>query len=283
MSRRTREIRAGKQSAVSSVEFILVLPIILLVLVLMMHTLRVWHLAEELAIENRTVAWREALHDRICVLGATVSDADRSEHVMVTICGEPDENASDKFLSEMRAKGNPEWPSSDAMTQVLESTAPSGVQTASGALYQLRSASGIAVTDLAGVRSMQDLQNIAANALGVHPLITRYGLDARDAWLREELQIGFDNYYDNRFRKHILFPDYFPCKTGDERSAARPNNCTPHASPDYEYEGDPIETERPNLRELCRRGCRDDATKTDPIERAAEINACYDRECSDVN
>ena len=68
---RTEPVLARYQSAVSSVEFVLVLPIILAVFILMMHALRIGHLAEELAVETRTVAWREALHERICILGGT--------------------------------------------------------------------------------------------------------------------------------------------------------------------------------------------------------------------
>ena len=277
------ELRIVRRGAgVASVEFILVLPIILAVFILMMHALRIGHLAEELAVETRSIAWREALHERVCALGGTARNARRSDHLLVTLCGEPSNDASDVFLGQMRAAGNPQWSGSDAMTAVLASTAPSGVQTSSGTLYQLRSATGISATDLAGVRSMQQLRGLAANALGVQPLITEYGLDVRDAWLREDLQIGFDNYYDNRFRKHILYPDFFPCATGDERSAEKPSTCGGHDVPDYEYDGDPIETEEPDLRGLCEDGCRDDATSLDPLERAREINACIVRECSDL-
>lgn len=282
MSKRTEPGSFNRQSAVSSVEFVMVLPIILVVLVLMMHALRIGHLAEELAVETRTVAWREALHDQICMLGGTARGARRSEHIVVTLCGEPDQNPSARILSQMRAEGRTEWSNSDPMTRVLQETAPAGVQTTSGTLYDLGRSNGISATDLAGVRSVQDLQSLAASALGVHPLITRYGLDVRDAWLRQDLQIGFDNYYDNRFRKHILFPDYFPCATGDERSATRPSNCEGHATPDYEYEGDPIQTEEPDLRALCEDGCRDDASATDPFERVQEINMCIAQECSDL-
>ena len=168
------------------------------------------------------------------------------------------------------------------MTQVLASTEPHGVQTTSATLYQLRSSTGLSATDLTGITSIDQLRSLASDALGVKALITSYGLDARDAWLREDLQIGFDNYYDNRFRKHILFPDYFPCATGNERSAERPSNCESHSTPDYNYEGDPIQTEEPDLRALCEDGCRKDAKKTDPFERAQEINMCIARECSDL-
>ena len=274
-------------------EFILVLPIILLILILVFHAMRVSHIAQDLQYEARTAAWQNTLFETACsgVPARLRSSRAVDNHPLVITCHDPDYLAADEFLRQTRNAGATprlHWNSQGnvtRMTQVLEGTAPEGIMTRARTLYFLRQFDAAETAArlrriVEGALANPSLESIAEDLMtgrteqgvrsvfsSIKLLSSEYALDARPAWRNDAdkgFQIGYDNFYWNRFPIHFVINDYFPCATGNEGSAAR-GNCNPPPPREYtsdkEFGADPYE----QIEQMCTNNCttsaREQATR----------------------